>query len=228
MSDTSGGDAYGSSSDPGGSSPGDPGGPGGDGSSTPEEEAAAKAQRQKWWLGGALGLLAVAVLVLIVVLVVRGGGDDDADSTTTTSTTTTTEATTTEPTTTSTETTTTTTEATTSTTESTPPVTADPAQCRDAGSNPNNPDPAAQAVFVAWTRGDRACAAELMTAPALLSLFERDGSDASDVFQGCTEVDAPDPHTDCAFTYPGGATHYRMNFSPTDGWTVFEVFQNAD
>jgi len=83
-------------------------------------------------------------------------------------------------------------------------------------------------VFIAWTRGDRACAAELMTATALLSLFERDGSTANDVFQGCSEVDAPDPHFDCAFTYPGGSTHYRMNFGATGGWSVFEVVQVAD
>ena len=40
--------------------------------------------------------------------------------------------------------------------------------------------------------------------------------------------EAPDPTTLGAFTYEGGATEYRMNYSETEGWTVFEVFQIAD
>ena len=48
------------------------------------------------------------------------------------------------------------------------------------------------------------------------------------MFQGCVEVDDPEPAIDCAFTFEGGSTHYLMNFSDTDGWTVFDVFQVAD
>src|SRR3546814_6991647 len=75
---------------------------------------------------------------------------------------------------------------------------------------------------------DEACAAELMTDDARADLFERDGAGATDQFQGCTEQDDPDRHMDCAFTYPGGATHFRLVHSATDGWQVFEVYQVAD
>ena len=115
-----------------------------------------------------------------------------------------------------------------STTSAVTGVTADPAHCAEAGSDPANPDPAAQAVFIAWTRGDRACAAELMAPSALDQLFARDGTGATDVFQGCNEVTEPDPAFDCAFTYEGGATHYTMVFSATDGWQVNGIHQVAD
>ncbi len=83
-------------------------------------------------------------------------------------------------------------------------------------------------MFIAWTRGDTACAQELMTTEALDELFSRDGAEAQDDFQGCFEDTEGDPHIDCAFTYEGGATHYLMNFSATDGWKVFDVTQVAD
>lgn len=106
-----------------------------------------------------------------------------------------------------------------------PSVTAVPSQCAEAGADSNNPDPAAQAVFIAWTRGDRACAAELMAPKALDSLFVRDGSGATDQFQGC---DHPGIATvDCAFTYEGGATHYKMVFG-AGRWKVDDVYQVAD
>lgn len=181
--------------------------------------------RRPWIL---VALLAAIVLVLLLLLLLRDdGSDDDGSTTTTTSETSTTleETTTSESTTTSSSTTTT---ETTTTTTGAPPVTADPAQCREAGADPGNPDPAAQAVFIAWTRGDVACARELMTDEAFDQLFARPGADATDVFQGCVEQDEPEPHVDCAFTYEGGATHYRMRFSPTDGWQVVEVYQVAD
>ena len=185
-------------------------------------------QRRRRLLAIVAGLVVVGLIVLVVFML--GGDDDDADSAAATSTT---ASTTSMVASTSTvqESTTSTALATTtvpSPATSTPPVTAVPAQCAEAGSDPDDPGPAAQAVFVAWTRGDTACAAELMTPEAQASLFARDGSGATDVFQGCSEVTDPDPHTDCAFTYEGGSTHYRMNFSATSGWTVFEVYQVAD
>jgi hypothetical protein len=67
-----------------------------------------------------------------------------------------------------------------------------------------------------------------MTNVALTELFNRDGEGADQTFQGCTEQELPDPHTDCAFTYEGGATHYLMSFSDTDGWKVYDVTQVAD
>lgn len=116
----------------------------------------------------------------------------------------------------------------TTTSTDTPSVTADVNHCAEAGSSPTNPEPAAQAVFIAWTRGDRDCAAALMTPAALGELFARDGTGATDDFQLCSEVNEPDPAFDCAFTYEGGATHYTMVFSPTAGWQVTDVYQVAD
>lgn len=125
-------------------------------------------------------------------------------------------------------TTTTEAETTTTTEDGTPSVTADPDQCAEAGSDPGNPEPAAQAVFIAWTRGDRGCASRLMTPAAFDELFARDGSGATDTFAGCFESDEGDPHMDCAFVFEGGATHYLMQFSPLEGWKVFDITQFAD
>jgi hypothetical protein len=169
----------------------------------------------------------MAAIALVAVLLLVLAGDDDEDDVAG-------DATTTVPTTlestTTTEATTTTTEATTTTLSDTavPPVTADPEQCDEAGANPLDPDPAAQAVFQAWERGDEACARLLMTDDAFDELFARDGSGATDVFQGCEEQADPEPYVDCAFTYEGGATHYLMRFSPLAGWTVYDITQVAD
>lgn len=182
--------------------------------------------RRPWIVAGILALIAI---VAIALLLLSGDDDeDDAGDTTTTSVeeTTTTEETTTSESTTTTEAATTTTDA--ATTTEAPPVTADPAQCREAGSDPTDPESAAEAVFTSWTRGDEACAAELMSDDALDELFARDGTDATDELQGCTEQADPEPHVDCAFTYEGGATHYLMRFSPTDGWQVYDIEQVAD
>ncbi|QGG94341.1 hypothetical protein [Actinomarinicola tropica] len=206
----------------------------GDGGSIPPgDEARREADSdRRWWWAAIAALVAVIVVLLVVLLVQDGDDEDDAGSSTTTSSTTTSSTSSTTSSTTSTSTTTapptTTTAPNTTTTSAVTPVTADPAQCAEAGSDPGDPDPAAQAVFIAWTRGDTACADELMTDDALTELFSRDGSGAADVFQGCFEMDEPDPHIDCAFTYPGGSTHYMMNVSPTDGWQVFDVYQVAD
>ena len=180
-------------------------------------------------------IAAVLVLIAIVIGALLATRDDDdgrdvglepvpGESTTTSSTTSTTS--------TSTSTTAppaaTTTEAPPPTTTEAPPVTVPPDQCADAGSDPEAPEPAAETVFEAWTLGDEDCAAFLMTPAARVELFSRDGAGATDVFQGCVEVDDPEPAIDCAFTFEGGSTHYLMNFSDTDGWTVFDVFQVAD
>jgi hypothetical protein len=83
-------------------------------------------------------------------------------------------------------------------------------------------------VFDAWVRGDKACAATLMTPAALNELFDRDGTGATDVFQGCTQEQLPNDQADCAFTYDGGATHYQMSYSALDGWKVVDITQVAD
>ena len=189
------------------------------------------ADKRLWVAAAVLAVIAVIVILLLI----QGSIDDDpAPETTTTTTTATTSTSTTVTTSTTTlsstsSSSTTTSEApATTTTAVVPPITAVPAQCREAGSDPTNPESPAQAVFIAWTRGDSACAAELMTVDARNLLFSRDGTDASDDFQGCFDSDEGDPHTDCAFTYEGGVTHYLMNFSATDGWRVFDVTQVAD
>jgi len=169
-----------------------------------------------------VGLLALIIVVLLAVLLL-GGDDDDDDAST--------DATTTSSSTTSSSTTSTTTASSTTgapTTTEAPPVTLDPGACTAAGANGATPGLAAETVYDAWVLGDQACASRLMNDAALDELFSRDGSGANDTFQGCTEEDEPDPHADCAFTYEGGSTHYLMNFSPTDGWKVFDVTQIAD
>jgi hypothetical protein len=177
--------------------------------------------RRPWILAGVLGLIA---LIAILLLVLGGDDGDDEAAPTTTSESTTTEATTTSESTTTTEAPTTTAP----TTTASPSDTVDPVDCREVGGDPVDPDAAAQTVYDAWTRDDEACARELMSDAAFEELFARDGSDASDEFQGCTADADPEPFTDCAFTYEGGATHYRMVYSPTDGWQVQDISQVAD
>lgn len=177
--------------------------------------------RRPWIIAAILAVIAIVAVALLLT-------SDDDEPTAATSTTISEETTTSESTTTTEATTTSESTTTTTTVAEAPPVTADPAQCAEAGADPGDPAPAAQAVFQAWTRGDEACAHELMTDDAFDELFARDGTDAQDDFQGCTEADQPDPAMDCAFTYEGGATHYLMSFSPTDGWLVTDIQQVAD
>lgn len=184
------------------------------------------------------GILAVIAVVAVALLLTTLGDDDDSDDRATTDPSTTTEATTSSTSaTTSTSTTevtttaeaTTTTAADTTTTEVTP-STVDPADCTAAGTDPSDPERAAEEAYTAWTRGDAACAQRLMTQQAFDTLFARSGAGASDEFQGCWDMSegGGEPLMDCAFTYEGGATHYMMQFSPTDGWLVFEITQVAD
>ena len=176
--------------------------------------------RRPWIIAG---LLALLVVVLILLLLAQGDDDnDDASNTSTTELTTSSS---------STSTTTTTPSSTTTaapTTTTSPVVTVPPATCAAAGGGSAKPGLAAETLYDAWVRGDQACAAQLTTPAALAELFSRDGSGANDQFQGCTEEDVPDPHTDCAFSFEGGATHYLMNFSDTDGWQTYDITQFAD
>ena len=175
--------------------------------------------RRPWILAGLMALIAVVAVLLLLL-----DDEDDVDSAGTT-TTSTSEATTTSPSTTTTVPSTTTTTAPTTTTD---PDAVDPATCAEAGSNPDTPGLAANTVYDAWVRGDEPCARVLMTNDAFEELFSRDGTGASQTFQGCTEVDEPDPHGDCAFTYEGGATHYLIQFSELEGWIVYDIEQVAD
>ena len=150
--------------------------------------------------------------------------DDDDTASTSDSTTTTDETTTTTEATTTTEPTTTTTAPTTTTTA--PPSTVDPARCVSSG--PDDPEPTAEVVYEAFTLGDRACAENLATAEAIDQLFSIPGAGGGWTFEGCAPQDVPDPHTLCSYRFEGGSTSFRMSYSETEGWTVYEVFQVAD
>jgi hypothetical protein len=181
------------------------------------EPPAPPPDRRPWILAAVLGLIALVAIAALLI----GGGDDDATVTTTT----------TEATTTTTEATTTTTEATTTTTEATtttaaPPTTIDPARCADFV--PNDPAPTAELLYEAYTVGDRACAEQQGTPDAVDTLFAIPGGGGGWTFEGCTEEEIPDPHLLCAYSFEGGSTGFRLNFSPTLGWVVYEVFQVAD
>ena len=176
--------------------------------------------RRPWIIAALLGLI---VVVLILILLFQSDDEDDVDTAASTSTSevTSTTTSTTAPSTSTTE------EEATTTTEA-PGVTVPPEECAALGEDGAKPGLAAQTVYEAWTRGDEACAAELMSAPALAELFSRDGEGASDDFQGCTESDEPDLDADCTYTYEGGATHYLMEFSDSEGWKVVDIEQVAD
>lgn len=174
--------------------------------------------RRPWIIVAVLALLVAAGLAVLLLQ------DDDEtaspDSSTTSSTvedtTTTSEVTTT------TSSTTTTTEPTTTS----PPATVAPGLC--VSSSPEDPDPTAQVVYQAYALGDRDCAANLATSEAIDQLFSIPGGGGGWTFTGCFDQEDPDPHTQCSFTFDGGSTSFRMNYSETEGWTVYEVFQVAD
>jgi len=191
-----------------------PQGPGG----PPDEPA----DPRPWIIGGV-----VALIVLVGLAVLLLGGDDDNTAASTTTTSTTVEATTT----TTTEATTTTAPTTTTTAPTTtaadgPPATVAPGLCQS--SDADDPDTTAQVVYQAFTLDDRDCAANLATSEAVDQLFSIPGRGGGWSFAGCFDQDEPDPHTQCSFTFDGGSTSFRMNYSETDGWTVYEVFQVAD
>jgi hypothetical protein len=193
-----------------------PGGPPPGGPPPPvDEPPRGPGGRGGWILAGLLALILLIGLVLLLL------DDDDDDETATTDTTTTTLLE---------ETTTSTTEATTSTTAapttSAPPSTVAPASCISGG--PGDPESSVEVLYEAFTLRDRTCAEELATDEAVEALFAIPGEGDDWVFQGCEEQDLPDPHVDCAYTFPGGATHFRTTYSPVDGWVVYEVFQTAD
>ena len=178
-----------------------------------------------------LAVLAVASVAL------ASCGDDDATTAPTTeaddggTTSTTQGTTTTEASTTTTAEGTTTTAPTTSTTAPTTstsatPTTIDPARC--VSSAADDPDPTAEVVYEAYTVGDRSCAGNLATADALDALFAIPGGGGGWSFEGCSEQASPAPHTLCSYRFEGGSTGFRMDYSETEGWTVYEVFQVAD
>ena len=187
----------------------------------PTGEPPAEPPERRWWI---LAGLLIAVLVIGLAIVVLMADDDDGNASGSTTTEATTTSTTEATTTTTTEATTTT--AATTTTTAGPSPTVAPGLC--VSSAPDDPETAAQVVFQAWTLRDATCAGNLMTANARDQLFALNGDGSDMTFAGCFDQDNPDPHTLCSFTYPGGATNYRMNYSETEGWTVYDVFQAAD
>lgn len=185
----------------------------------PPDEPPPPSRDWRPWILGAL----VALIVALGLALVFWGGDDESSTTSDSTTTTEDTTTTTEATTTTTAPTTTTTAPTTSTS---PPSTVAPARCVSSG--PDEPEPTAEVVYEAFTLGDRACAGNLATAEAIDQLFSIPGAGVGWTFEGCLPQDVPDPHTLCSYRFEGGSTSFRMNYSDTEGWTVYEVFQVAD
>ncbi len=173
----------------------------------------------RWWI--IVGLLVAILVVGLAILLL----DDDDDDTATTDTSTTSSVVDTTTSSTSTTVATTTTSSTTTTTEA-PPPTVDPADCTSG--SPDDPGASVQVAYEAYTLGDLECASQLGTQDAIDALFDIPGGGGGWTYQGCTEQDVPDPHIDCAYTFPGGATHFKTNYSDTDGWVIFEVHQTAD
>ena len=175
----------------------------------------------RWWILG--GLAALIVIVGIVALLLAGDDDGDAAADTTT---TSLESTTTSSSTTSTTEPVTTTEATTTTTTEAPRSTVAPGLCQSGG--PDDPDTSVQVLYQAYTLDDRVCAYQLGTEGAVDTLFAIPGRGRGWTYQGCNVGDDADPYIECAFTFDGGATHFRTNYRETDGWIVFEVYQTVD
>lgn len=198
--------AVGGGPPPGGPPPptlGPPGGPGGD---------------PRWWiLGGLIALVAVVGLVLLLL-----NDDDDSTATDTTSTSV---STSTSSSTTSSSTTSTSAPSATSTTAS-PPPTVTPGLCESGG--PDDPDYSVEVLFQAYSLRDRSCADKLGTKAAVDVLFGITGNGNGWTYRGCAESQDTDPYLDCAYTFSGGATHFKTSYSDTDGWIVFEVYQTTD
>lgn len=176
---------------------------------------------RRWWILG--GLLLLVILVGGAALLLGGGDDDEAidDTTTTTEATTTTTGPTTS--------TTTTTEATTTsstTTTEAPKTTVAPAKCTSG--SPDDADSSVQVMYEAFTLDDRDCAEKVATQEAVDQLWAVPGDGGGWEYQGCEEQQLPDPHLSCAYTFPGGATHFRTSYNDIDGWLIFEVFQTTD
>jgi hypothetical protein len=174
--------------------------------------------RRRWILAGLVALVVVLGIALLIL------DDDEETASPSSSTTTTTEETTTTEATTTSASITTTTASTTTTTA--PSSTVPPGQCVSSG--PDDPEPVAQVVYQAFTLDDRACAENLATSEAIDQLFAIPGAGAGWTFEGCIDQDDPDPHTLCSYRFEGGSTSFRMSYSETEGWTVYEVFQVAD
>jgi hypothetical protein len=186
----------------------------------PTDEPPPPPDRRRWILAALVALI-VAIGIALLLL------DDDEDTASTSGSTTTTVADDTTTTTVGTTTTTSSTTTTASTTTTTsPPSTVPPGQCVSSG--PDQPEPVAEVVYEAFTLDDRDCAENLATSDAIEQLFSIPGAGAGWTFQGCVDQDDPDPHTLCSYRFDGGSTSFRMSYSETEGWTVYEVFQAAD
>lgn len=197
-----------------------PGGPPPGGPRPPVMDPPAGGGDQRWWL---LAILLVVALLIGGAALLLGGDDDDeaVDASTTTSTTVAT---------TTTSSSTTTTEATTTTaaptTTEAPPPTVAPATC--VSGDPDDPSSSVEVMYEAFTLDDRDCAEKVATNDAVDALFAIPGDGSDWVDQGCSEEEVPDPHVSCAYTFPGGATHFRTSHNDVDGWVIYEVFQTTD
>ena len=173
--------------------------------------------RRGWILLGVLGSL-VLILALALFLLSR---DDDTDTATADTTTTSSDNTTTSSSTTSSSSTSSST-----TTTAASPATVVPAQCTSG--EPDDPGYSVTTIYKAFTLRDRDCADKLGTTDAVDDLFKIPGKGSDWQYQGCDEEMVPDPHFNCAYTFPGGATHFRTSYNDVDGWVIYDVFQTTD
>ena len=82
-------------------------------------------------------------------------------------------------------------------------------------------------MFQAYSLRDRACADKLGTKAAVDALFAIKGNGSGWQYQGCGNAQTTDPYLDCAYTFTGGATHFRTSYNDTDGWVISEVYQTT-
>ncbi|HYJ45717.1 MAG TPA: hypothetical protein VEV81_03815, partial [Pyrinomonadaceae bacterium] len=87
------------------------------------------------------------------------------------------------------------------------------------------PEAAANGLFEAFGRHDRAAAAKFATAPAVNTLFKESTGTKGMQFQGCNEEEGD---LTCAYSYEGGALIMHMSGSKAEGYKVDSVEFIAD
>jgi len=122
---------------------------------------------------------------------------------------------------------------TTTTTASTPAMTPSPqatasmspAQTMSSQDKLTTPEAAAQGLFEAFGRHDRAAAAKFASDAAVNKLFKESTGTEGMEFEGCDEDEGK---LDCAYRYEGGGLIMHMKGSKSDGYKVDSIEFIAD
>lgn len=122
---------------------------------------------------------------------------------------------------------------TTTTTTSTPAATASPqatasmspSQTMSSQDKLTKPEDAAQGLFEAFGRHDRAAAAKFASAPAVATLFKESTGTEGMEFEGCNEEKGG---ISCTYRYEGGALIMHISGNKTEGYKVDSVGFIAD